>query len=170
VASQWRELDAEQRRIVLDAVQLYEHYLDPSAQSPKLRGGIFWKKVNGKQYLVRSLDRLGHIRSLGARSRQTEAIRREFMDRKKDLKTRMALTAAELRRRAKFCVAAGVNRLPTLSANIVRVLDRAGLLGPHLLVLGSHALYASKRQPAYNSRPVSFKPRVSTRCLIPAPL
>ncbi|HEV3110031.1 MAG TPA: hypothetical protein VGY99_06005 [Candidatus Binataceae bacterium] len=126
--------------------------------------------MNGKQYLVRSLDRLGHIRSLGARSRQTEAIRREFMDRKKDLKTRMALTAAELRRRAKFCVAAGVNRLPTLSANIVRVLDRAGLLGPHLLVLGSHALYASKRQPAYNSRPVSFKPRVSTRCLIPAPL
>ncbi len=142
MASQWRELGAEQRRITIDAIQLYQHYLELSGQIAELRGGMFWKTVNGRQYLVRSLDRQGHIRSLGLRSRRTEAVRREFTEKKDDLKKRIASTAAELRRRAKFCVAAGVNRVPTLTANVIRVLDRAGLLGAHLLVLGSYALYA----------------------------
>jgi hypothetical protein len=142
MALPWRELGAEQRRIVLDAVQLYQHYLELSGQGAALRGGMFWKTVKGKQYLMRSLDRHGHVRSLGARSRRTEAIRREFAEKKDDLKRRIVSTRAELRRRAKFCVAAGVNRVPTLTANIIRVLDRAGLMGTHLLVMGSYALYA----------------------------
>lgn len=140
--SEWRELTAEQRRIVVDATQLYDHYLDLLQQNRELRGGMFWKKVAGKDYLVRSVDRHGHIRSLGPRSRETEAVFREFARKKKDVKSRLGSAADELRRRAKFCVAAGVNRVPTLTGNLIRVLDSAGLLGPHLFVLGSHALYA----------------------------
>jgi hypothetical protein len=140
--SQWREESDEQRRITIDAIQLYRHYLDLSQRLGELPGGMFWKTVKGRQYLVRGVDRNGHVRSLGARSRDTEAIHREFAARKSDLKTRVTATAAELKRRAKFCVAAGVNRVPTLSANIIRVLDKAGLLGAQLIVLGSHSLYA----------------------------
>jgi hypothetical protein len=140
--SQWREESNEQRRITIDAIQLYGHYLDLSHQFHELRGGMSWKTVKGRQYLVRGLDRYGHVRSLGARSRETEAIHRKFVTRKGDLRTRIAAGAAELKRRAKFCVAAGVNRVPTLSANIIRVLDKAGLLGSQLIVLGSHSLYA----------------------------
>jgi hypothetical protein len=142
MSSEWRELSAEQRRIMVDATQLYEHYLDLRQQSREVRGGMFWKKVKGKDYLVRSIDRLGHVRSLGPRSRSTEAIFREFGNKKKDLRNRLGSAADELRRRAKFCVAAAVNRVPTLPANVIRVLDSSGLLGPHLFVLGSHALYA----------------------------
>jgi hypothetical protein len=78
----------------------------------------------------------------GPRSRSTEAIFREFANKKKDLRNRPGSAADELRRRAKCCVAAGVNRVPTLPANVIRVFDSTGLLGPHLFVLGSHALFA----------------------------
>ncbi len=101
---QWREQKDEQRRITIDAVQLYRHYLDLSQQFGELRGGMFWKAVKGRQYLVRGVDRHGHVRSLGARSRDTEAIHREFVARKRDLRTRIAASAAELKRRAKFCL------------------------------------------------------------------
>jgi hypothetical protein len=142
MASQWRELSAEQRRIAADAIQLYEHHLELSREARDLAGGMFWKTVNTREYLVRSLDRDGHIRSLGARSPQTEAVYNEFVARKKHLRPRLASIATELRRRAKFCVAAGVNRVPSIAADIARVLDRVGLLGNQLILLGSHALYA----------------------------
>jgi len=140
--AQWRELSAEQRRIAADAIQLYEHHLELSTEMRAMAGGMFWKTVDHHVYLVRSLDRDGHIRSLGSRAPRTEAIYNDFVARKKELRARTASIASELRRKAKFCVAAGVNRVPSIAANIARVIDRAGLLGHHLILLGSHALYA----------------------------
>src|SRR5208337_2697422 len=138
--SQWRELSAEQRRVAVDAIQLYGHFLEFAKESRELAGGMFWKTVKGRDYLVRSLDRKGHIRSLGPRSEQTEALFGEFTSRKKDLRTRSASVVSQLRRRAKFCVAAEVNRVPRIPADVVRVLDNAGLLGTHLILMGSHSL------------------------------
>jgi hypothetical protein len=43
--------------------------------------------------------------------------------------------------RARVCVAAGVNRIPRIAADIVRLLDSSGVLGTHLIVLGRHAIY-----------------------------
>jgi hypothetical protein len=142
MASQWRELTAEQRRIATDAIQLYDHFLEFAKESREIAGGMFWKTVKGRDYLVRSLDRQGHIRSLGPRSPQTEALLREFAARKKALRARSASVISELQRRAKFCVAAEVNRVPRIAVDIARVLDNAGLLGTHLILLGSHSLYA----------------------------
>lgn len=113
--SDLRELTAEQRRIVVDATQLYDHYLDLMQRNRELRGGMFWKKVKGRDYLVRSIDRHGHVRSLGPGSHETEGVFREFAGKKRDVKSRLSSAADELRRRAKFCVAAGVNRVPTLN-------------------------------------------------------
>jgi hypothetical protein len=142
MASQWRDLTAEQRRVAGDLIQLYEHHLELAKETRELAGGMFWKTVKTREYLVRSLDRHGHIRSLGPRSAQTEALYREFTARKKDVRLRSVSVTSQLRRRAKFCVAADVNRVPAIPADVARVLDGAGLLGTHLLLLGSHALYA----------------------------
>ncbi len=142
MASAWQEMTAEQQRIAIDATRLYGHLRELGGDIRALRGGLRWKTVKGRQYLVRSIDRDGHVRSLGPRSHATESIYREFTAKKRDLKIRLNATTEELRRRAKFCVAAGINRVPTLSANIVRVLDAAGLIGSHIFVIGSHALYA----------------------------
>src|SRR5690242_21931098 len=103
---------------------------------------MHWKKVGGRQYLVKTLDRMGHQRSLGLRSPRTEELFRQFTGNKSQLRERLGSIQGELSTRAKFCVAAGVNRVPRIAADIVRLLDSKGLLGSHLLILGSHAIYA----------------------------
>ncbi len=135
------ELSAEQRRIAVDAVQLYQHFLDLRQQYQEFRGGLHWKPVGSREYLVRTLDRLGHQQSLGPRSPKNEELLRQFTEKKNELKGQLRSLEEELARRAKFCVAAGVNRVPRIAADIVRLLDSNGLLGTHLLILGSHAVY-----------------------------
>lgn len=137
-----KELSAEQRRIAVDAVQLYQHFLDLRREFREFRGGLHWKAVGAREYLVKTLDRVGHQHSLGPRSAKTEEIFRQFTDRKNELRGQLKSVQEELARRAKFCVAAGVNRVPRIAADIVRLLDSNGLLGTHLLILGSHAIYA----------------------------
>ena len=138
----FKELTAEQRRIAVDTAQLYEHSVELQGQRRTLRGGLYWKKVAGHDYLVRITDRHGGNRSLGPRSPETEHAYREFTETKRDLDARIKSINDEVTRQAKFCIAAGVNRVPRLAADIVRSLDSNGLLGSHLIILGSHAMYA----------------------------
>ncbi len=137
-----RELTAEQRRIAVDVTQLYEQFVAVRDERKAYRGGMHWKKAGSREYLIRSLDRHGRQRSLGPRSRQTEETCRSFIRHKRELNSRFKSLGAEMRRIARFCVAAGVNRVPRIGADIVRMLDTNGLLGTHLVVLGSFALYA----------------------------
>ncbi|MGA9725149.1 MAG: GSU2403 family nucleotidyltransferase fold protein [Candidatus Binatus sp.] len=140
--SKLKELTAEQRRIAVDTAQLYEHLLDLHAQQRAFRGGLYWKTVGGRDYLVRTIGTHRGNRSLGPRSPETEEAFREFTETKRDLDERIKSISEEVARQAKFCVAAGVNRVPRLAADIVRSLDANGLLGSHLIILGSHAMYA----------------------------
>ena len=137
-----KELTTEQRRIAVDTAQLYEHLIELQAERLTLRGGLYWKTVAGHDYLVRVTDRTGGNRSLGPRSPETEKAYREFTESKSDLDARIKSINEEIARQAKFCVAAGVNRVPRLASDIVRSLDASGLLGSHLIILGSHAMYA----------------------------
>ncbi len=137
-----KRLSAEQRRIAVDTAQLYQHLIELQAERQKLNGGLYWKHVAGHEYLVRITDRKGGNRSLGPRSPQTEQAYREFTETKRDLSARIQSINEEVARQAKFCVAASVNRVPRLAADIVRSLDSSGLLGSHLIILGSHAMYA----------------------------
>src|SRR6202451_1150933 len=137
-----KELSAEQRRIAVDTAPLYEHSIELQAQRKAFRGGLYWKTVAGSDYLVRTTGPHRGNRSLGPRSPETEQAYRKFTETKRDLDTRLKSINEEVARQAKFCVAAGVNRVPRLAADIVRSLDASGLLGTHLIILGSHAMYA----------------------------
>jgi hypothetical protein len=138
----FRELTAEQRRIAIDTAQLYEHLIELQTERQTLNGGLYWKNVAGHDYLVRVTDRTGGNRSLGPRSPETEEAYREFTETKRDLDVRIKSINEEVARQARFCVAASVNRVPRLAADIIRSLDASGLLGSHLIILGSHAMYA----------------------------
>jgi hypothetical protein len=140
--SKLRELTAEQRRIAVDTAQLYQHLLELQDEQRGFRGGLYWKTVGGRDYLVRTIGPHRGNRSLGPRSPDTEEAFREFIETKRDLDERIRSIREEVARQAKFCVAAGVNRVPRLAADIVRSLDANGLLGGHLIILGSHAMYA----------------------------
>jgi hypothetical protein len=138
----WREIGSEERRIAINAIQSYEQYLALRHQSEELAGGISWREIAGREYLIRVLDGYGHVRSLGPRSPKTDELYSDFTHRKKAIKSALAETQAELERRAKFCIAAGVNRVPSLTARIIRRLDEVKLLGDHLVILGSNAIFA----------------------------
>ena len=137
-----KELTTEQRRIAVDALQLYQHFLDLRQEYQHFRGGLHWKQVGPREYLVKTLDREGHQRSLGPRSPKTEEIILQFVRKKKELREQYQALQDQLTTHAKFCVAAGVNRVPRITADIVRLLDSKAVLGTHLIILGSHAIYA----------------------------
>jgi len=138
----WREIGSEERRIAINAIQAYEAHLELRQKSEELAGGVVWRKIRRGEYLIRVLDGYGHVRSLGPRSPETEKLYSDFTRQKKSVKSAVAETKAELERRARFCIAAGVNRVPNLTARIIRRLDDLKLLGDHLVILGSNAIFA----------------------------
>ena len=77
-------------------------------------------------------------RSLGRRSKATEAIMSEH----NQLRSRIRQTGARLKAMARVNRALYLNRVPKDAALILRELDAAGLLGKHLFVIGTNALYA----------------------------
>jgi hypothetical protein len=138
----WREIGSEERRIAINAIQAYEQYLDLIRKSDEIAGGMVWRTIARREYLIRVLDGYGHTRSLGPRSPNTEKLYSDFTNQKQSVKSAITETRAELERRARFCVAAGVNRVPKLTARIIRRLDDLKLLGNHLVILGSNAIFA----------------------------
>lgn len=136
------ELNDNQRRILIDTAQLHEAYMDAFMKSRTYRGGMHWKKAKGKEYLFRSLDRHGYGKSLGPRSSATEAVYHEFHKNKKLAQTRLKQLQDRLREQARFCKAARIARVPRIVTSILRLLEQHQLLGGHLLIAGTNALYA----------------------------
>jgi hypothetical protein len=86
----FKELTAEQRRIAVDAIQ---HFLDLRQEYQEFRGGLHWKQVGSREYLIKTLDRVGHQQSLGPRSPKTEETLRRFTERKKELREQIKALA-----------------------------------------------------------------------------
>ncbi len=74
----FKEMSDNQRRVYLDAVQLYEAFISAFQKSRSYRGGMHWKKAKGRQYLFKTRDRYGYGESLGPRSAETEKILAAF--------------------------------------------------------------------------------------------
>jgi len=138
----FKEMTDNQRRVLIDTVQLYDAFMDTYQKSRSYAGGMHWKKSKGREYLFRTRDRYGYGKSLGLRSAETEKILKEFQQAKKDLKKRMALLKERLKEQARFCKAATIQRVPRVVAKILRLLDQNNLLGKNVIVVGTNALYA----------------------------
>jgi hypothetical protein len=136
------EMNDDQSRIYIDAAQLHEAYMDAFTKSRAYRGGMHWKKVKGKEYLFRSLDRFGYGKSLGPRSKETESTYHEFHNNKKHVHGRLKLLKEKLKEQARFCRAARITRVPRIVTAILRLLEQHQLLGRNLQIVGTNALYA----------------------------
>ncbi len=136
------DLNADQRRIAIDAAQLHEAYMDAFGKSRAYRGGMHWKKAKGKEYLFRSLDRRGYGKSLGPRSKEVESLYAEFHDHKKEFSVRLNHLKTRLKEQARFCKAARIGRVPRIVTAILRLLEQHQLLGRNLQIIGTNALYA----------------------------
>ena len=72
------EMSANQRRIFIEAVQLYEAYIVAYRDNRTYRGGMQWKKSKGREYLFRSRDRFGYGQSMGPRTPELEKVLEDF--------------------------------------------------------------------------------------------
>lgn len=134
MAIELTELSNEQRRQLIDVRQAFAAWRD--AARKEQRGSLRWVTRKGAQYLYRKTQ--GSERSLGRRSPGTEAIVKEHAQSRE----RRRRGLARLKSMARVNRALYLNRVPKEPSLILRELDAAGLLGQHLFVIGTNALYA----------------------------
>jgi hypothetical protein len=134
------ELTNEQRRQLIDVVQVFAAWRD--ADRKAVSGSLRWVSRKGAEYLYRKSGK--SERSLGRRSPATEAIMNEHSR----VRNRLRQTAARLKTMARVNRALYLNRVPKDAAIVLRELDSARLLGKHLFVIGTNALYAYEMRAA----------------------
>jgi hypothetical protein len=154
------EMSDDQRRIYVDAAQLHEAYMDAFAKSRAYRGGMHWKKVKGKEYLFRSLDRYGYGKSLGPRSKETESIYDEFHNKKRQVQARLKQLKEKLKEQARYCKAARIARVPRVVTAIMRILEQHKLLGRNLQVVGTNAYTLTRPEPVFFWKGVCWRPKI----------
>jgi hypothetical protein len=135
------ELSNNQQRLSIDIRQTYEAYREARRNAAKYAGGLSWKTVGGREYLIKILNRSGGTRSLGPRSGETEAIHAEFVAGKARAKEREAALGQSLREFAGMARGIHLNRVPAVVTATLRKLDEYHLLGRNLMVIGTNAMY-----------------------------
>ncbi len=137
-----RALDAEQRKIFINSCQVYQEFMNELKASKRFNGGMRWKQTGNKFYLFKTRGGKGMGKSLGLKSPETEKIFHHFHAGKTLSKERLSSLKQSLIRQSKLSVAIGINRVPKVPAQIIRLLDQEGLLGHGITILGTHSIYA----------------------------
>lgn len=136
------EFSLDQSRYYVETLQAYEAWRDASDRLRSLSGGMSWKLVQGRQYLVRSIGRGNRQTSLGPRTAETEAVFEKFWaDKDRNVK-QLRASEARLAELARFNKALRLARVPAEVSSILTVLSRKGILGRNIHVIGTTALYA----------------------------
>ena len=133
------ELTNEQRRQLIDTQQAFSVWY-PAAKEIERLGTMRAQSSKGHRYMyaVRSTVR----RSLG---RETPALKRQKAQldtRRYELHDRLKSVDQRLDSLAPVNRAMRLGRVPGIAARIVRALDKENLLGSHVIVAGTNALYA----------------------------
>ena len=101
---------------------------------------MHWQRSKGARYLI---EKRGTIRkSHGRETPELVSKKTAFDERKKALKGRASASGKRLKRMADVNKALRLGRLRRIVAEILRELDAKGLLGKHVIVVGTNALHA----------------------------
>lgn len=142
---EFQELSGDQRREAVNTQQRYAAYREAEHRASGYRGSMVWRKIQGREYLVRSHYGKSGVRrqtSLGLRSKNTEAIKLEYERGRSEARERLKSLQAVIARQSAINRAIGLGRVPLIGAKIIRALDQAGMLGSGIRILGTNAIYA----------------------------
>jgi hypothetical protein len=135
-----KELSGDQIRIQTNAAQAYDAWSEVDREfRHSYRGRMSWRGP-GRKYLYRSIGEVH--KSLGPRSPETEQLQADYTAQRTRLRDRRARLWQTLKSLAPINKAYRLGRVPKVAAAILRELEAEGLLGTHLLVIGTHSLYA----------------------------
>ena len=133
------ELSNEQRRQLIDAQQAFGSWRPAAIELARL-GTLRAQSSKGKRYMY---EVHGTVRkSLGPETPALIKRKAQHDARRATLQKTVGSLAKRLAEMAPVNRALGLGRMPTIAARIVRELDREGLLGSHVIVAGTNALYA----------------------------
>ena len=137
----FKELDNETRRRLIDVQQRVEALRAAQGElKRRFAGTMMWKTRSNRKYLYRRNGRVD--KSLGPRSPEAEAIHAAFSQGKARVEQRVEGLRTALTGMARVNRAMGLGRVPKLIGRILRRLDRAGVLGERVCVVGTNALFA----------------------------
>jgi hypothetical protein len=133
------EMSNEQRRQLIDAQQAFASWL-PAARELAKMGTMRSQASKGRRYMY---EVHGTVRkSLGPETPALLKAKAEQDARRAALRRSLKAIERRLDDMAPVNRALGLGRMPNIAARIVRALDRASLLGSHIIVAGTNALYA----------------------------
>lgn len=133
------ELTNDQRRQLIDTQQLFAAWRP--LQLEKLeRPRLYWNTSKGVRYLY--AKRAGVPTPLGRETPELLQQKTEHDARGRVLKNQLSQLTARLDTMAPINRAMRLGRLPTLPGRVLRQLDYRSLLGEHIIVAGTNALYA----------------------------
>lgn len=135
-------LTENQRRIQINAFQLFEALLDGERRLAGFAGSMIWKSAGGKEYLFKLAGRRGYGRSMGLRSPETEKIHADFHAGKAREKERTHALRTRMDEQVRFNRAALIGRVPVVVAGLLEKLRQTGFGTHNLVVIGTNALYA----------------------------
>jgi hypothetical protein len=138
----YQPLSDNQRRIQINAIQLFEALIDGERRLSAYAGSMVWKASGGKEYLFKLSDRRGNGRSLGLRSAETEKIHADFRTGKAREKDRVRNLRARMAEQVRFNRAALIGRVPNVIAALLEKLRQSGFGANNIVVIGTNALYA----------------------------
>lgn len=134
------ELSEAQLRQLSDAQAVFSNLAEARKSAAAVRGSMRWKKVNGKEYLVR-VSTKGAEKSLGLRDADTEAMYTSFHQRKTQAETRYKAMLKRSEEMQRLNRAHRVGRTPSIVVKCLKAIDEAGL-SDQFVIVGTHAMYA----------------------------
>lgn len=134
------ELNNAQRRQFVDVVQTFEAWEESKAElAQRFVGSMRWVERKGHVYLLRK--RASSESSLGRKSDETEKVYRAFLSGREAERKRCHSLYARLKEMAPVNRALRLNRVPLLTARILRHLAAAQVLGQNIFVVGTNSLF-----------------------------
>ena len=134
------ELNNAQRRQFVDVVQIFEAWEDSRAElGRRFVGSMRWVERKGHVYLLRK--RASSEVSLGRKTEKTEEVYRAFRDGRDAERNRYRELDVRLKEMAPVNRALRLNRVPLITARILRHLANAQVLGRNISVVGTNSLY-----------------------------
>ena len=143
--NKFNELSSDQIRQHVDSEQTYDVYRKSLREyDQRFSGSMSWKtSTNGREYLYKKTG--GIWKSLGPKSPETETIYNQFHSGRDNSRERLSRLAQRLDELAPVNRAMALGRVPLLTARIVRSLDKIGLMGTAVDVVGTNALFVYER-------------------------
>ncbi|MBX9699570.1 MAG: nucleotidyltransferase domain-containing protein [Acetobacteraceae bacterium] len=132
----------EQLRLLVNLAQHHDAWLGAERELDALPYGMRWRDSNGRSTLLEVVDRVNNTVSRGPRSATTEALFADYHARKSGAQAAREGARARLAEAARLYRALRLPMIPGEAASILREADRRGLLGTHLLAIGTNAVPA----------------------------